>query len=64
MPVPEPDAITIEQFKIISQRAGLDFSPAEMEKLLPLYRRFAEQIRVLHEPDLPLGLPDVTFDAR
>lgn len=64
MPIPEPDAITIEQFKIISQRAGLDFTQAEMQHLLPLYQGFAEQLRMLHDADLPLGLPAVTFDAR
>ncbi len=58
------EAITIEQFKIISQRSGLDFTPAEMEHLLPLYQGFAEQLRMLHDPNLPLGLPAVTFDSQ
>ena len=63
MPNQEPGDMTIEEFQVISQRAGLDFSPEEMEHLLPLYQQFAEQIRMLHDPDLPLGLPAVTFEA-
>ena len=63
MPNQEPGDITLEEFQVISQRAGLDFNLEEMEHLLPLYQQFAEQIRMLYDPDLPLELPAVTFEA-
>jgi hypothetical protein len=63
MTTPESGDITLEEFRVISQRAGLDFTREEMEHLLPLYQQFAQQVRMLHDPDLPLGLPAVTFLA-
>ena len=63
MSMAESDSISIEQFKAISQRAGMEFTPAEMEHLLPLYQQFATQLGMLHDPALPLGLPAVTFEA-
>jgi hypothetical protein len=63
MTTPESGDITLDEFRVISQRAGLDFTREEMEHLLPLYQQFAEQIRMLHDPDLPLGLPAATFMA-
>ncbi len=63
MTTPASDDLTIEEFRVISRRAGLDFSQEEMEHLLPLYQQFAEQIRMLHDPALPLGLPAVNFTA-
>ncbi len=63
MPNQEPGDMTLEEFRVISRRAGLDFSIEEMEHLLPLYQQFAEQISMLHDPDLPLGLPADKFEA-
>jgi hypothetical protein len=63
MSMAKSDSVSIEQFKAISQRAGLEFTQTEMEHLLPLYQQFAEQLRMLHDPALPLGLPAVTFEA-
>lgn len=60
---PESDEITLDEFRVISQRAGLDFTQEEMEHLLPLYQQLAQQLRLLHDPDLPLGLPATTFVA-
>jgi len=63
MSMAKSDSVSIEQFKAISQRVGLEFTQAEMEHLLPLYQQFAEQLGMLHDPALPLGLPAVTFEA-
>ena len=63
MSMAESDSISIEQFKAISQRAGMEFTPEEMEHLLPLFQQFATQLGMLHDPALPLGLPAVTFEA-
>jgi hypothetical protein len=63
MTTPESGDITLEKFRVIAQRAGLDFTQEEMEHLLPLYQQFIEQVGMLHDPDLSLGLPAVTFVA-
>ena len=63
MTTPESSDITLEEFRVLAQRAGLDFTQEEMEHLLPLYRQFIEQVGMLHDPDLYLGLPAVTFVA-
>jgi hypothetical protein len=34
-----------------------------MEHLLPMYQQLASQINMLHDPDLPLAEPAVTFPA-
>jgi hypothetical protein len=63
MTAPDSGAITLEEFQVISRRAELDFTEEEMEHLLPLYQQFVEQIRMLYDPDPPLGLPAMTFVA-
>lgn len=63
MAAPEAGNITLDEFQAIVQRAGLGLTRDEMEHLLPIYRQFAEQLRLLHDPDLPLDLPAVTFAA-
>ena len=63
MTTPESVDITLEEFRVIAQRAGLDLTHDEMEHLLPLYQQFAEQVRRLHDPDLSLDLPAATFVA-
>jgi hypothetical protein len=55
--------ITLEDFKVIVQRAGLGLTTEEMEHLLPMYQQLASQINMLHDPDLPLAEPAVTFPA-
>jgi hypothetical protein len=55
--------ITLEDFKVIVQRAGLALTTEEMEHLLPMYQQLAGQVSMLHDPDLPLAEPAVTFPA-
>jgi hypothetical protein len=55
--------ITLEDFKVIVQRAGLDLTTEEMEYLLPMYQQLAGQVSMLHDPGLPLQEPAVTFPA-
>jgi hypothetical protein len=55
--------ITLEDLKVIVQRAGLDLSIEEMERLLPMYQQLASQVNMLHDPALPLEEPAVTFPA-
>ena len=61
MTTPSPEPITPEDFKVVVQRAGLELTPEEMERLLPMYQHLAGQLALLHDPELPLGLPADTF---
>ena len=63
MTTPGTGEVSREEFQVIVRRAGLDLGRDELEHLLPIYRRFAGQLAMLHEPDLPLDLPAVTFLA-
>ena len=63
MTTPGPGSITLAEFQAIVHRAGLDLDRAEMEHLLPIYQQFAEQLRLLHDPNLPREVPAVTFVA-
>lgn len=56
-----PETITPEQLQALAQRAGLDLTPAELERLRPMYQTLAGQLALLHDPDLPLGLPAAAF---
>jgi hypothetical protein len=58
-----PSNITLEDLKIIVQRAWLELTTQEMEHLLPMYQQLASQVSMLHDPDLPLAEPAVTFPA-
>jgi hypothetical protein len=57
------DNITLEGFRVIVQRAGLDLTSEELEHLLPMYQQLASQVDMLHDPALPLAEPAVTFPA-
>lgn len=58
---PQPEAITLDDFRIMAQRAGLELDPAELERLLPLYQNLAGQLAALHDPALPLAGPADVF---
>jgi hypothetical protein len=63
MTTPEASNITPEEFAVLVRRAGLDLTPEEMEHLRPMYQQMAAQVAMLHDPDLPLAEPGVTFPA-
>lgn len=57
----QPEAITPAELQALAQRAGLDLTAEEQERLLPQYRQLAAQIALLHDPALPLAGPAATF---
>ena len=63
MATPEASNVTLQEFQVIVQQAGLDLNQEEMEHLLPIYQQFAEQVHMLHAPELPLDLPATKFTA-
>ena len=61
MSSPQSEMLTLDDFRVIVQRAGLELDQAEMERLLPMYQNLIGQLAALHDPALPLGLPADTF---
>ncbi len=53
--------ITLADFRVIAQRAGLELDQEELERLLPMYRNMVGQLSALHDPALPLGEPADIF---
>ena len=53
----------MEELRLLAHRAGLDLSPQEVERLRPLYQQIMAQVKLLHDPDLPLEEPAVIFPA-
>ena len=60
---PDELALTMEDFCVLVRAAGLPLDDSELEELLPLYRFLRERVQTLHEADLPLGGPAMTFPA-
>jgi hypothetical protein len=52
-----PDAISLEQFQMLTERAGLNLTPDEVAALKPMYDFYAAQIQSLHE--IPLDVEDL-----
>ena len=52
---------TMEQFKALAERAGMDLTPEDLEELKPVYELYAEQAAQLHELDLGDGDLALTF---
>jgi hypothetical protein len=51
------DAISLEHFQILTERAGLNLTPDEVAALKPMYDFYAAQLRSLHE--IPLDVEDL-----
>ncbi len=61
MSMEQPEAMTMDEFRVIVRRAGLNLEQEELDHLLPLYRQLLVQLDALHDPSLPLELPADTF---
>ena len=46
------DMVTPEEFKLMSDRAGLGMSQQELDELKPLYDMYSQYIQQLHSIDL------------
>ncbi len=61
MATPGGEAVTLEEFRQMTQRAGLGMTPEEVADLKPLYELYAQYIDVLHSIDLQSEEIGVTF---
>ena len=55
--------VTMDDLRALVRVAGLPLDDAELEELLPLYQFLKQRVAMLHEADLPLGGPAMTFPA-
>ena len=46
--MPEADGISMEEFKLMADRAGLGMSQEELDDLKPVYEMYAAYARQLH----------------
>ena len=53
----------MEEFRLMTQRAGLGMTPEEVAELKPLYELYAQYINMLHSIDLQAEEIGVTFHA-
>jgi hypothetical protein len=61
MATPERQAVTSEEFKLMTELAGLGMAPEEVEELKPLYDLYFEYIKVLHSIDFQAEEIGMTF---
>ncbi len=53
--------ISIEEFRLMSERAGLGMTTQELEDLKPLYDLYAQHTEILHSIDLGAEEMGMTF---
>jgi hypothetical protein len=53
--------LSLEQFRTLTEQAGLDLSDAELADLKPMYDYYAALIQTLHEVELDVEDPAVTL---
>jgi hypothetical protein len=58
----ESKVISMEAFRVLVERAGLELTSGELEALKPMYDDYAERLSSLH--DLDLGAEDLAVVFR
>ncbi len=48
----ESEGISLDQLRVLAQRAGLSLTPEELTALKPMFDHYARQIQVLYEIQL------------
>lgn len=61
MSIPEPRDVSMDEFRLMAQRAGLGLTDQELEDLKPLYDLNLEHLCLLHAVDLRPEEMEVTF---
>ena len=47
----ESDGLTLDEFRLLTEQAGLGMSPEELGELKPLYELYLQQVKLLHSVD-------------
>ncbi len=53
--------VSFEEFRLMTERAGLGMTRQELEELKPLYDLYAQHIEILHSIDLGAEEMGMTF---
>ena len=53
--------VTVEEFRLMAERAGLGMTDQELEELKPLYDLYAQHAAILHSIDLGAEEIGMTF---
>ena len=61
MGTPGQQAVTSEEFKLMTELAGLGLAPEELVELKPLYELYSEYIKLLHSIDFQAEEIGMTF---
>ena len=61
MTTPGEGGVTPEEFRLMTERAGLGLRPDELEELKPLYDMYAQYIKTLHSIDFQAEEIGMTF---
>lgn len=48
----ESESISIEDFRVLTERSGMSLNPDELAALKPMYDHFARQIAPIHQLEL------------
>lgn len=57
------EGVTIEEFRLLADRAGLGLNQGELEQLKPLYELYSQYVKLLHSIDLQAEEIGTTFHA-
>ena len=55
---------SLEEFRRLVERAGLDLQPDELEALKPIYELYRQHLEVLHSVDMEAEEVGLTFSSR
>lgn len=58
----EPEGISMDAFRILTERAGLHLSAEELTNLKPMYDFYVPLVQALHEVELDAEDLAVTFN--
>lgn len=57
----ESEGISLDQLRVLAQRAGLSLTPEELTSLKPMFDHYARQIQVLYDIALDAEELAVTY---
>ena len=63
MSTPPSEGISLEEFRLMAERAGLGLTQDELAELMPLYELYLPHIKLLHSVDLGTEEIGVAFHA-
>ena len=57
----ESDGISLDQLRVLAERAGLGLTDEELSALKPMFDHYAKQLKMLYDVELDAGDLAVTY---